>query len=226
MEQLSNEESKINRLIDMVLAAPAGKKYHSYFQPPERYAEERPQYPSHDHHNSKGFCCDGRYSNSRSFSPGYESNKKSKISGFFLRPSTFSDDSELQRIYQKIAPSLSYIVKVKAIVKKPGKFNFLAAKQFADDEAQEDWFEAKRKQPRYPKLMLLNQLEPVMMRNTIFSPDDQPMISYKIQNAFQNAGDIYGHQHNHKKYFKNYNSLRKTSLHHKNKKTKPSDFHI
>lgn len=32
---------------------------------------------------------------------------------------------------------------MKAIVKKPDKFNILATKQFADDEAQEDWFEAK-----------------------------------------------------------------------------------
>ena len=210
----------------MVLETPAGKKYHSYFQPPEQYAGERPHYPSHHHHHSKGFHSDERYSNSPSFSPGYESNKKSKISGFFLRPSTFSDDSELQRIYQKIAPSLSNIIKVKAIVKKPDKFNFLAAKQFADDEDQEDWFETKRAQPRYPKLMLLNHLDPVMMKNAIFSADDLPMVSYKIQKVFKNAGDIYGHKHNHKKYFKNYNSHRKTSLHHKNKKTKLSGFHI
>ena len=114
---------------------------------------------------------------------------------------------------------------MKAIVKKPNKFNIPAAKHFADDEAQEDWFEAKQKQPQYSKLMILDQLGPAIMKNEIFSPDDQSMVSYKIQKAFQNIREIYGNQHDHKKYFKNY-SLHKTSLRHNEKKVKLSDFHI
>ena len=85
----------------------------------------------------------------------------------------------------------------------------------------------KQRQPQYSKLMILDQLGPAILKNEIFSPDVQSMVSYKIQKAFQNVRGIYGNQDNHKKYFKNC-SLRKTSLPlpHNEKKVKVSDYHI